>query len=102
MRIVYIADDGKEFDDEYDCDFYEWKLNHPYLKDINLYDKDNKKLDDIFSETTYSETEKVVVLNENAIKDLHDLSIYTGFCLYEDITECGEWIFNGDIFVKEK
>ena len=24
MRTVYIADDGKEFDNEFECEHYEW------------------------------------------------------------------------------
>jgi len=37
MRVVYIADDGKEFNDEWDCRDYEWKLNHPAINDICMY-----------------------------------------------------------------
>ena len=29
MRTVYIAEDDTEFDDAFDCDFYEWKLRRP-------------------------------------------------------------------------
>ena len=24
MRVLYIADDGKEFDNEFECEHYEW------------------------------------------------------------------------------
>ena len=103
MRILYIADDGKEFDDEFECTDYEWKLNHSHLKDIGFYDKDNNELTDIFTEETYSITERVVVSNETALKELQEFADYTGFCCYEDIIECGEWTFNYDkgTFVKK-
>ena len=106
MRVVYIADDGKEFDDEYECIDYEWKLKRPHLShltDIKFYDKDDNELTDIFSEEAYSITELVVVLDEIALKELQEFADYTGFCCYEDITECGEWIFNYDegTFVKK-
>ena len=94
MKIIYIADDGKEFDNEFDCEDYEWKLNHPYLKDICFYDKDNNNLVDIFTDDAYGKTERVVVSSENALKDLQEFADYTGFCCYGDIVECGEWIFN--------
>ena len=94
MKVIYIADDGKEFDDEWDCRDYEWKLNHSSLKDICFYDKDDKLLEDIFSEKTYNVTDKIVVTNENQLKDLQELARYCGFCCYEDIVECGEWIFD--------
>ena len=29
MRVVYIANDETQFDDGFDCEDYEWRLNHP-------------------------------------------------------------------------
>lgn len=102
MRVIYIADDGKEFNEEYECLEYEWKLNHPFLKDIILYDEHDEKLDDIFSEDTYNMAEKIIVPNKMALNDIRELSDYTGFCAYDDIVECGEWVFNREkgTFVK--
>lgn len=102
MRVVYIADDGKEFDDQYDCEHYEWKLNHPSLNNIHLYDKDNNELEDLFSEDVYGIVVKIIVPDENAAKDLRELGDYTGYCCYEDIYEPGEWVWNDEIFVKVK
>lgn len=28
MRNIYIADDGTQFDNQFDREDYEWKLNH--------------------------------------------------------------------------
>lgn len=102
MRVVYIADDGKEFADEYECMDYEWALNHPYLKDVHFYDADGNELDDVFSEETYNIAEKIVVLNENAVETLQEFANYTGYCAYEDVNECGEWIFNLDSGFEKK
>lgn len=102
MKVIYIADDGKEFTDEYECLEYEWKLNHPYLKDICFYDKDHKELDNVTSDDTYNITEKIIVTSEESLKDLRALTEYAGFCAYESIAECGEWNFdyNKGTFVK--
>ena len=102
MKVIYIADDGKEFDNAYDCESYEWELNHTHLNEIYFYDKDGNKLDDIYSENTYNNAEIIVVPNEDAVKELQELGRYTGYCCYEDITECGEWHFDykKDTFVK--
>lgn len=43
MRTVYIADDGKQFEDEYECEHHEFKLKHPHLQTIEAYNKDGKK-----------------------------------------------------------
>ena len=104
MRIVYIADDGKEFDDEFDCIDYEWKLNHPSLNDVHLYDKDSNELDDMFSENTYGAVMKIIIPSESAVRDLQKLGDYTGYCCYEWIDEPGEWIWDdeGSKFVKSK
>ena len=93
MRTIYVADDGTEFDDEISCMDYEWTLNHP-LNNICFYDEDDNVLTNIFSEDTYEKTERIVVLNKASLRSLHELAKYTGFCCYEDINECGEWVFN--------
>lgn len=102
MRVVYIAYDGKEFDDEYECEHYEWELNHQYLKDVHFYDKNGNELEDKFSDDTYGKTEKIVVLNKDALKDLQELERRTGFLCYRNVVECGVWIFDHEkeIFIK--
>lgn len=102
MRIKYIADDGTEFDDETLCEDYEWKLNHPHLKDIHVFDEGGNEFKDIFSEDTYNQSAKIVVDTIEAVKDLQDLGIYTGYNCYEDIDDVGEWVFDlkKETFVK--
>lgn len=93
MRTIYIADDGKEFTDEFDCEHYEWVLNHPHIKDIKCYDKDGNALEDLMEEDTYGDCHKLVVSTDEAVKELSDLANYTGFCEYKDITDTGIWIY---------
>jgi hypothetical protein len=103
MRTIYIADDGTQFDDEYDCQDYEWKLKHPGLKDIIFYDMKDDVLEDIFSQTTYEDTMKIVVSTDEAVKDLYELGRYYGWCAYEDVTEAGTWVWENGLngkFVK--
>ena len=87
MRIVYIADDGKEFNDEFECEHYEWLQNHPHLKQIKCYDKNGKQLEDIMSD------EKIIVPTDECVKELVELVEYTGFCDYAYITEPGIWSY---------
>lgn len=102
MKTIYIADDGKQFDEEYECLDYEWKLNHPHLKDIRCFDKDGNELNDLFSENTYAYSEKIIVPNDESVKELQELASYTGYCYYSYINETGTWVFNEDVnrFVK--
>ena len=93
MRVVYIADDGKEFDNEFDCEDYEWKLKHHHLNDVRFYDKDDMRLRDIFSEDTYENVVKIIVPNDYAVIDMKELARYTGYCYYSHITEAGTWTF---------
>jgi len=94
MKIIYIADDGTQFDNEVDCTDYEWKLNHPNLKDIFIFDEDGNELKDIFEEDTYNNSMKIIVSTDEAVKDLQELAGYTGYCCYYNINKVGEWIFN--------
>lgn len=94
MKIIYIADDGTQFDDETDCEDYEWKLYHPHLKDVRVFDKDGNEFTNIFEEDTYNYSEKVIVPTDEAAKELQDLADYTGYCYYSHINKAGTWIFD--------
>lgn len=94
MRIIYIADDGTQFDDEYDCKDYEWKLNHSHLKDVHIFDKDGKEFENILSDDAYHYSAKIVVTSNEAVKGLRDLANYTGYCYYEQVNKVGEWRFD--------
>ena len=94
MRIIYIADDGTQFYDEYDCKDYEWRLKHSHLKEIHAFDKDGAELNDIVSEDTYNLADKIVVESIEALSDLKDLADYTGYCAYYSIDKIGEWKFD--------
>ena len=104
MRVVYIANDGKEFDDKYDCENYEWKLNHPGINEIHMYDNYDDEQEDIFSMSVYENVVKIIVPNEESVKDLQELGDYTGYTCYEWIDEPGEWIWDDEElkFVKAK
>lgn len=93
MRTIYIADDGKEFDDQFKCEHYEWMLKHAHLNDIKCYDKDGNKLEDIMEDDTYNYCQKITVPTDEAVQELKDLADYTGYCYYSQITEAGTWIF---------
>lgn len=101
MKIVYIANDGTQFDNQYECENYEWELRHPYLNHITIFDKYGNELTDIFSEKTYSSCDTIIILNEKILKDLQDLAAYTGYCLYSDINKVGVWEYkdNDNCFV---
>ena len=103
MKVLYIADDGKEFDNEFDCERYEWMLNHSNLKYIKIYDgRTGELFDNIMDEEAYEYGDKVVIPTEFALKDLHDWATYSGYCYFHQITEAGTWVFNENENVYEK
>ena len=104
MKIVYFADDGTQFDNEYDCEDYEWKLNHPHLKDVHIFDKDGNELKDVFAENTYHQSMKIIIPSIEALKDFQDFTNYAGYCAYYDIDQIGEWVFDNhkETFVMAK
>ena len=93
MKIIYIADDGKQFDDEFECEHYEWVLNHPNLKEICFYDEDGELFEDAFDPETYEYTMKIVVPTDEAVKALDELGKYAGFCAYRNIDSDGTWVW---------
>lgn len=99
MRTLYIADDGKNYEDEYECRNYEFCISHPHLKTIELYDRHGKKLTNPLDEDTYFNFTKIVVHSEEELTDLYEAADYAGFSGYYDIKDVGTWIFDED---KEK
>ena len=99
MRTLYIADDGKNFEDEYECRNYEFCISHPHLKTIELYDRHGKKLTNPLDEDTYFNFTKIIIHSEEELTDLYEAADYAGFSGYYDIKDVGTWIFDKD---KEK
>lgn len=91
MRTVFIADDGTQFDDEWNCKDYEFRKSLD-LDDIELYDKNGARLD-LLSEDGYNKAVKIIVKTERAASDLNKIAKYTGFTLYEDVNGVGTWMF---------
>ena len=94
MRTVYIADDGKQFEDEYECEHHEFELKYPHLQTIEAYNKDGEKMTDLLDEDTYNNCEKIILRSEEELSDLQYAADCLGFYSYNDITEIGEWIFD--------
>ena len=64
MKIIYQAFDGKNFDNEEDCEIYEFKKIHQSLFTIDFYNEDGKRFhlsknrDDLWNDSTYHLAEK--------------------------------------------
>ena len=97
MRTVYIANDGKEFNDVYECKRYEWTLDYPGLNDVTFYDDNDKEMNDKFSENTYEYVARIIIPNKDALVAIQKLGQYTGFSCYEWIDSVGEWIWNYEV-----
>ena len=96
MTIVYIADDGTHFDNEWECKDYEWLLTHRAINDVQFLDKDGDWLEDIFSEDAYNNVRRIIAPNVASVHALVDLERYTGFCAYADIDGVGTWVWHNE------
>lgn len=94
MKIIYIADDGKKFDEEWKCKEHEFKISHSHLKTIEFYDKNGKRLTDPMEEETYNNCIKIIIHSIEESNDLIEMVDYTGFSGYCDIIDIGTWIFD--------
>ena len=79
MRTVYIADDGKKFEDEYECEHHEFELKYPHLQTIEAYNKDGEKMTDLLDEDTYNNCEKIILHSEEELSDLQYAADCLGF-----------------------
>lgn len=103
MRVVYISDDGKEFNDEFECEQHEWIISNPDIENIHIYDVNGNELVDLFSENTYDKSYRIEVPDEKTLEALHKLADYTGFHLYNSINDYGDYVYDNEdfVFVKE-
>ena len=99
MKVIYIADDGTQFEDKWDCEEYEWILNHPNIKSVEIYDGNDNKLTTYMSSDTYENADLVIVPDMAALSNFHELARLTGFCCYHQIETIGTWEFKMDRFV---
>ena len=102
-KTIYIAFDGKEFEDEYDCREYELNTK---LKDIGddllLYDKNGKKIEKIDNQLLAESIDYIVVKSEKAYEYFVEQMDYFGLnypdyynspiCSYYDDYDENEWI----------
>lgn len=85
MRTVYIADDGKEFDNEYDCKIYDYKLK---IKNntIIMFDKEGKELDSS-NDMNIEYCHYIKVKTYKDLEILQEIYECTGFTVPEEIGE---------------
>ena len=99
MKVVYIADDGTWFNNEFACEDYEWRLNHPHVKDVHIFDENGNEFEDVLADDTYHNAMKIIVPNDEALKDFQAFAEYSGYCSYGDVDQVGEWVFDERNFV---
>ena len=102
-KTIYVAFDGKEFDDEGDCREYELNTK---LKDIGddllLYDKNGKKIEKIDNQLLAESIDYIVVKSEKAYEYFVEQMDYFGLnypdyynspiCSYYYDYDENEWI----------
>lgn len=94
MRILYIADDGTEFDNEFDCEHYEEIKRHNKINDVEVYDADDNRVlfDSVYNDAFYNNAEKIIIHTEEEVEDILWLAEYTGWCEFEQLTSVGTWV----------
>ena len=88
MRIIYISDDGVSFDSQEECEVYEFEKWKEHVT-IPVYGKRNKKLDIRKGDETHNEAVKIVIRDEQDLKDIRKLQEWYGY--YYGIDSIGTW-----------
>ena len=89
MKIVYIANDGTQFNNEDDCIDYEWGLKNPEIYTINCFDWNGEKLVDIFRIHTYMYCHKIIIPTNKAAQQLSKLGKRNKWSLWRDFKKAG-------------
>ena len=102
-KTIYIAFDGKEFEDEYDCREYELNTKLKGIgDDLLLYDKNGKKIEKIDNQLLAESIDYIVVKSEKAYEYFVEQMDYFGLnypdfydspiCSYYYDYDENEWI----------
>lgn len=110
MKTIYIADDGKEFDDYRECDKYEYLLNRPQLKTIEFYDEhgerifiDKKEYSLAWSKDRFYEVvERIIIHDDNELVTFINFAHNAGYMSFETINSVGKWKMNYETYNMEK
>ncbi len=110
MKVIYKADDGKEFDSYRECGEYEYLLNRPWLKTIEFYDKhgerifiNEKEYSLIWSENRFYEiVEHIIIHNDDELITLMNFVHNAGYISFKTIDSVGEWKMNYKTYNMER
>lgn len=102
MKVYYEANDGTIFNDQFECEEYEFLQSiEDDLNYLIFYDAEGNILRHPLNEAEYGLCQTITALTPNAITALHKIVDYTGFCEYSSITSTGNWEWEeGKGFVK--
>lgn len=96
MKKIYIADDGKQFEDEEKCESYEYyELKIPLVKNIEFLDEDNNALsfekgkED--EEEFFMNVEKIIIHSKEELRQFHIYAVDCGFISWQSIDAPGKW-----------
>ena len=96
MRTVYIADDGTQFEDMYECEAHEAMGKHPELFDILLFNSKDERYQitkkNFNDDHIYEDAERICVMTDAEVACLQWFAEWHGYSEFEQITEPGVWI----------
>ena len=98
MKIIYEAFDGTQFDNEYDCESYEFQKQILEKTGIRVFDRHRRKLPNLNFTGQYYDTDgteyRVVIHDEDDLRDMKEVQKFTG--MYCDIDSIGTWYYSDD------
>lgn len=98
-EIIYYADDGTKFDDEYECEEYEQKIKSNKFKDTALlFDEYGKRL--YLTSDGYESAVYIVCKTSEAAEFIYEQmghSLYTPWDSYRATPCAGCWKWDNDV-----
>lgn len=93
MKIIYIADDGTQFDNRIDCEEYEQRSFEEEIN-IKIFDYQNYLIPSSQIAIDYDYVYKIIIFDMKDLEDIKRIQQYYGF--YPDVNSIGTWIYNED------
>ena len=93
MKLMYVADDGMQFDSEWDCMLHEHECFMRTVA-IKAIDSDGRQIADLSADDDFNRVQKIYIETRDELNQIRRIDQWCGF--YGEIDAIGVWKWDDD------
>ena len=87
----YIADDGTEFDDRFECDEYE-NRNNPEINNVRFFNSNGSEVKFSSNDNFFTDINKIIINDGNQYQAFKKVTNFYGWH-FDEINQPGTWMW---------